>query len=91
LIFLGEQCQLSPLPYGLYGVAAIVMEGTPVFCGGENNQYTGMLKCFKLEKSTKTWVQVSAKNLFFFFFFVGLWSQSADKLTIHSIPCSWIL
>ncbi len=25
------------------------------------------------------------------FFFVGLWSQSADKLTIHSIPCSWIL
>jgi hypothetical protein len=25
----------------------------------------------------------------FFFFFVGLWSQSADKLTIHSIPCSW--
>ncbi len=26
---------------------------------------------------------------FFFFFFVGLWSQSADKLTIHSIPCSW--
>ena len=25
-----------------------------------------------------------------FFFVVGLWSQSADKLTIHSIPCSWI-
>jgi hypothetical protein len=25
------------------------------------------------------------------FFFVGLWSQSADKLTIHSIPCSWVL
>ncbi len=25
---------------------------------------------------------------FFFFFFVGLWSQSADKLTIHSVPCS---
>ena len=22
---------------------------------------------------------------------VGLWSQSADKLTIHSIPCNWIL
>jgi hypothetical protein len=29
--------------------------------------------------------------LVFFFFFVGLWSQSADKLTIHSLPCSWIL
>ncbi len=28
---------------------------------------------------------------FFFFFFFGLWSQSADKLTIHSLPCSWIL
>jgi hypothetical protein len=27
---------------------------------------------------------------FFFFFFFGLWSQLADKLTIHSIPCSWI-
>jgi hypothetical protein len=26
-----------------------------------------------------------------FLFVVGLWSQSADKLTIHSIPCSWIL
>jgi hypothetical protein len=26
-----------------------------------------------------------------FFFFVGLWSQLADKLTIHSLPCSWIL
>jgi len=25
------------------------------------------------------------------FFLVGLWSQSADKLTIHSLPCSWIL
>jgi hypothetical protein len=24
---------------------------------------------------------------FYFYFFVGLWSQSADKLTIHSIPC----
>ncbi len=26
-----------------------------------------------------------------FFFVVGLWSQLVDKLTIHSIPCSWIL
>ncbi len=26
----------------------------------------------------------------FFFCFFGLWSQSAGKLTIHSIPCSWI-
>ncbi len=25
------------------------------------------------------------------FFLVGLWSQLADKVTIHSIPCSWIL
>ncbi len=30
------------------------------------------------------------KNLIFFFFVV-LWSQSVDKLTIHSIPCSWII
>ncbi len=28
---------------------------------------------------------------FFFVVVVGLWSQSANKLTIHSIPCSWIL
>ncbi len=28
---------------------------------------------------------------FFFFFFFGLWSQSADKLTIHPWLCSWIL
>ena len=27
----------------------------------------------------------------FFFVVVELWSQLADKLTIHSIPCSWIL
>ncbi len=26
----------------------------------------------------------------YIYFFVGLWSQLADKLTIHSIPCSWI-
>jgi hypothetical protein len=39
-----------------------------------------------------TWIK---QRLFllssFFFFFVGLWSQLADKLTIYSIPCSWIL
>jgi hypothetical protein len=29
--------------------------------------------------------------LYFKTFFVGLWSQSADKLTINSIPSSWIL
>ncbi len=28
-------------------------------------------------------------NVLFFCLFVWLWSQSADKLTIHSIPCSW--
>jgi len=35
------------------------------------------------------------KNIFkkwmFFVVVVGLWSQLADKLTIHSIPCIWIL
>ncbi len=30
-------------------------------------------------------------SYYYFFVVVGLWSQSADKLTIHSIPCSWIL
>ncbi len=30
------------------------------------------------------------KNVFFFVV-VGLWSQWTDKLTIHLIPCSWIL
>jgi hypothetical protein len=30
-------------------------------------------------------------NFDFFFVVVGLWSQTADKLTIYSIPCSWIL
>jgi len=29
--------------------------------------------------------------MYLIFLFFGLWSQSADKLTIHSIPCSWIL
>jgi len=28
--------------------------------------------------------------MFFFVFFFELWSQLADQLTIHSIPCSWI-
>ncbi len=29
-------------------------------------------------------------SLFLSCFFFGLWSQSADMLTIHSVPCSWI-
>jgi hypothetical protein len=56
-ILLGEQCQLPPLPYVLERVAATVIDGFPVFCGGVDNQRNN---CFKLEKSTKTWVQVSA-------------------------------
>ncbi len=34
---------------------------------------------------------IRTMNSFFFFFFYGLWSQSAGKLTIHSLPWSWIL
>ncbi len=51
--------------------------------------FKGVLDFIHLTSSVSILFQRCFK-LFFFFFFVGLWSQSADKLTIHSIPCSWI-
>jgi hypothetical protein len=33
---------------------AVVMNGTPAYCGGYNS-----LQCFKLDKVTRTWIKVS--------------------------------
>ncbi len=58
LFSLGKQCQLPPLPYGVYSQVAIVMDGTPAFCGGITSSVV-LNHCYKLEKTNKTWVQVS--------------------------------
>jgi hypothetical protein len=54
----GMHCSLPFLPYGVFQQVSIVMEGTPVFCGGQSNAGT-VLHCFKLEKQAKNWMQVS--------------------------------
>jgi len=57
----GQQCLLPPLPYAVYGQTAVVLNGAPVFCGGDSEH--GFVKhCNKFEKSTKSWVQVSSLN-----------------------------
>ncbi len=45
---------------------------------------------FNVISTRKTEVRQVLKKVSFFVV-VGLWSQWADKLTIHSIPCSWIV
>ena len=53
----GEQCHLPDLPYPVYGHVGTVLDGVPVFCGGDNGliQY----KCFKLNLTDLTWNRVS--------------------------------
>ncbi len=55
----GSQCQLPPLPFRIAGQAAIAMDGTIAFCGGENVHYQESLLCYKLEKNTRNWTQVN--------------------------------
>jgi hypothetical protein len=43
---------------------------------------------FHLKKEVLDFV---TKTKYFFSFFMALLAQLADKLTIHSVPCSWIL
>ncbi len=50
----GQQCQLPNLTYPIDGQVAVVMNGTPAYCGGYNS-----LQCFKLDKVTRTWIKVS--------------------------------
>ena len=58
----GQQCTFPSLPNPVYGQAAIAVEGTVAYCGGLNNQGQAVLQCFKLQTSTRTWVQVSWLN-----------------------------
>jgi hypothetical protein len=46
---------------------------------------------FNLYKKVPVEKIIFQQYFFFFFLAFGFWSQSADKLTIHSLPCSWIL
>jgi hypothetical protein len=54
-----KQCNLLSLPSKVYGQSAVVMDGTPVFCGGQNDIFEAALQCYKLEKNTKNWTPVS--------------------------------
>ena len=55
----GEQCHLLDLPHAVYGHVGAVLEGVPVFCGGDNGfiQY----KCFKFNLTDMTWNRVSTE------------------------------
>ncbi len=55
----GQQCKLPPLPLGVASSSAIAMDGTLAYCGGDSD-YWEVLHCYKLEKNTRTWVQVSS-------------------------------
>ena len=55
----GEQCQLKDLPYEVAGQAATVIGDVPVFCGGVSQTYEN--RCFKLNKTDQSWIQVGCK------------------------------
>ena len=60
----GEQCQLKDLPYEVAGQAATVIDDVPVFCGGVSLTYEN--RCFKLNKTDQSWIQVGSIMLFIF-------------------------
>jgi hypothetical protein len=62
----GEQCQLKDLPYGVAAHAGIVMDDIPAFCGGESvaNEYIIDKRCFKLNKTDQSWIQVGHLSIF---------------------------
>jgi hypothetical protein len=83
----GLHCLLPSLPYEVFQQVSIVMEGTPVFCGGQSNTAVFVFHCFKLVKQTQTWVQVSLfftkininillRSQFIYFYFFGFQKQS---------------
>ena len=52
----GEQCQLKDLPYGVAAHSATVMDNVPVFCGGYSQAPEN--RCFKLNQTDQSWIQV---------------------------------
>ncbi len=55
-----QNCQLPFLPQPMYAQAPIIMNDTVAYCGGyssTSSMYTS--QCYKLDKITKTWIQVS--------------------------------
>jgi hypothetical protein len=63
----GEQCQLPDLPYNISALTGRVLDGVPVFCGGftglESNPVEN--RCYKMDKSDKSWIQVKIDFLIF--------------------------
>ena len=53
----GEQCLLQELPHGIAAHSGTVMDGVPVICGGFTTDTDD--RCFKLNKTSHYWVQVS--------------------------------
>jgi hypothetical protein len=55
----GQQCQLPNLPSPVYASVAVSMNGTLAYCGGDKGSGNLVQQCFRLDKTTNTWVQVS--------------------------------
>ena len=62
----GKQCPLKDLPYQLSAHTSTVMDGVPVFCGGEGGEVglAPQSRCFKLNQTDKSWTQVSYLIIF---------------------------
>ncbi len=53
----GEHCQLEDLPNVVSDHTGTVINGIPVYCSSHLS--VDKLKCFKLNKATRTWEQVN--------------------------------
>ena len=55
-----QSCNFGTLPYYVIGLAGGVLDGVPVFCGGESYTTQYENRCYKFEKS---WSLVRNYNL----------------------------
>ena len=60
----GEQCQLGDLPRPIAEHTGTVINGTPVYCGGVQDQgYVNSAECYKFNKKDRVWERVSHSKI----------------------------
>ena len=53
----GQQCSYGEIPYGSAAFAAAVLDGVPVFCGGDGA--IAYVYCQRYDKDGRKWERVS--------------------------------
>ncbi len=54
-----KQCRLENLPYPVGGHTGVVLNGIPIYCGGQKNNQTLYSKnCYKFNMEDKDWTEV---------------------------------